>query len=240
MTATLSSSHSDKLTRQELGNVPNPVALGPQHRPIQHLELVETIEARLKVRLNATVEREEYAVRKDGLALFGTMSFTYGASLTTTAAIGLRHANDLNMSLQLVAGMSVFVCDNMVLRGDMIFLREKHLLNFNLADSIDAGIAKFQEHFTFLERETQLLRDTVLSDHAAKAFILEAFVNDQVMPMNLIRRVYDEYFEPTHAAFGERTAWSLHNAFTQVAKDMPLTSRLPATQKLGRLMGLTS
>jgi hypothetical protein len=136
--------------------------------------------------------------------------------------------------------MSVFVCDNMVLRGDVIILREKHVRELSLADSIDAGIDRFVTQYAKLEGEVQLLRDTTLTDNQAKATILDAFVQEQVMPLHLMGRVYDEYFTPSKPEFEPRTGWSLHNAFTQVAKDMPLTTRIPAVQKLGRMLGLAS
>jgi len=40
--------------------------------------------------------------------------------------------------------------------------------------------------------------------------------------------------------FRPRTAWSLHNAFTAVAKEMPITTRMPAIQELGRYFGMTN
>ncbi len=34
--------------------------------------------------------------------------------------------------------------------------------------------------------------------------------------------------------------WSLHNAFTTVAKTMPMSTRLPAIQAVGKLFGMTT
>lgn len=249
MTANLSTHHgTDRITRAQLGNIPTPQRIGPQHQPVPHIELIETLEARLFIKLGASIVHEEFAVRRQQSTLFGVLTINYAQGIalmpastpTTSAAIGLRHANDMSLSMQLVAGMSVFVCDNMVLRGDMILMRRKHTLDLSLIDEIDIGIDRFVEHYAHLERETQLLRDTVLSDHSAKAFILDAFAKELIMPLNLMRRVYAEYFKPTHAEFEPRTGWSLHNAFTQVAKDLPLTTRVPVVQKLGRLLGLQS
>jgi hypothetical protein len=48
------------------------------------------------------------------------------------------------------------------------------------------------------------------------------------------------YFAPTLPEFEPRNAWSLHNAFTGIAKEMPLTTRLPATQELGKLFGMSA
>jgi Domain of unknown function (DUF932) len=231
---------AQKVTRAELAHIPTPIARGPRHKPIPHIELIETLEARFKFKLNADVQMEEYAVRRQSSTLFGVMTLAYGAQLDVSAAVGFRHANDMSLSIQLVAGMSVFVCDNMALRGDVILLREKHTTDLSLADSIDMGIDRFVKQYARLEGEVGLLRNTTLTDTQAKATILDAFVVNQVMPTKFMERVYGEYFNPSKPEFAARTGWSLHNAFTQVAKDMPLTTRIPAIQQLGRMMGLQS
>ena len=48
------------------------------------------------------------------------------------------------------------------------------------------------------------------------------------------------YFEPTEPSFEARNAWSLHNAFTGVAKEMPLSTRLTAIQDVGKLFGMSA
>lgn len=244
MSATLSAhgEGSQKLTRAQLRNIPTPISMGPRHHPIPHIELIETLEARFKEKLNASVEMEEFAVRRNASTLFGVMTLDYqlGRGTDYMAAVGFRHANDMSLSIQLVAGMSVFVCDNMALRGDVILLREKHVHELSLADSIDIGIERFVKQYAKLEEETQLLRDTQLTDIQAKSTIFDAFVLEKVMPLHFIDRVYNEYFVPTKPEFEPRTGWSLHNAFTQVSKDMPLTTRIPAIQRLGRMLGLAS
>jgi len=40
--------------------------------------------------------------------------------------------------------------------------------------------------------------------------------------------------------FRPRTSWSLHNAFTAVAKEMPITTQMPAIQELGRYFGMSN
>ena len=60
------------------------------------------------------------------------------------------------------------------------------------------------------------------------------------MPVRFLPDVSKSYFEPTLKAFEPRTAWSLHNAFTDLAKEMPMTTRLPAIQAVGKLFGMSS
>ena len=60
------------------------------------------------------------------------------------------------------------------------------------------------------------------------------------MPVRFLPDVSKSYFEPTLKAFEPRTAWSLHNAFTGLAKEMPMSTRLPAIQAVGKLFGMSS
>jgi len=59
------------------------------------------------------------------------------------------------------------------------------------------------------------------------------------MPLRLLPEVSRSYFEPDVPEFAPRTAWSLHNAFTGAAKVMPMTTRLPAIQTLGKFFGMS-
>jgi hypothetical protein len=237
----LSHAGSETRTRAQLAALPAPTSQGRYHDPVAHIELVQMLEYSIKEKLNASIISEQFAIKRGGMTLFGVMSITYNKRDDITSAIGFRHANDRSMSLQFVAGQSVFVCDNMVLRGDTIFLREKHdVRTLNLQAQLSAGLETYVKQLGMLEQETDTLRATLLDDGVASKFILEAFVKHHVMPLTMIGKVYDAYFDPPHAQFLPRTAWSLHNAFTEVMKLQPITPRMESTQQLGKLMGLAS
>ena len=60
------------------------------------------------------------------------------------------------------------------------------------------------------------------------------------MPVRLLPDVSRAYFEPQLAEFEPRNAWSRHNAFTGLAKEMPMPTRLPAIQAVGKLFGMSA
>src|SRR5689334_4123229 len=94
-------------------------------KPIPHIELVESLERVLRQQQIA-ISQEKFAIRRDGSALFGVLNLAYSESEDGTAALGLRTSNDKTMSIQICAGLTVFVCDNLAFRGDLIALRRKH------------------------------------------------------------------------------------------------------------------
>src|SRR5579883_1258069 len=108
-------SKTGKLTRQELAFVPTPAGTAT-HKVIPHHEMITALVDTLSLRHIAPV-REEYAVSKDGMKMFGIME------LETTFdgcqfALGIRNAHDKSMRLALTCGYRVFVCDNMAFSGD--------------------------------------------------------------------------------------------------------------------------
>jgi len=238
ISALLSSSKSVEVNREQLGKIkcPKPTE---SHKPVPHLELVETLEDRLKTVMGAKIIKEQFAVRREGSTLFGVITLKYQDTEDGAAAIGLRTSNDRSMSLQFVAGLNVFVCDNMCLRGDMIMLKRMHTRKLNLVEEIDLGLSRFKDHYKLLTDEVAKLHKIKLTTPEAKSMIHDAFVDQQIMPLRYLAEVSREYFKPRHAEFAPRTAWSLHNAFTEVAKQMPMTPRMHATTELGRFLGMS-
>jgi len=61
-----------------------------------------------------------------------------------------------------------------------------------------------------------------------------------LMPVRLLPEASRAYFEPQVPDFEPRTMWSLHNALTTAAKEMPVSTRLPAIQAVGKMFGMSS
>jgi len=228
---------TDIVTRDELRAVATPEAT-TTFRPIPHVELVEMLD-RVLLAQNMRIEEEKFALRRDGSVLFGVLHLAYGETGDGIAALGLRTANNKTMSLQICAGLSVFVCDNLAFRGDMIALKRKHTAGLNLREELTLAVVRFQDHFGRLTREIEDLKARRLADVEAKALIHDVFAQS-LMPVRFLPDVSHSYFEPELPAFEARNAWSLHNAFTAVAKVMPMPTRLPAIQAVGKLFGMSS
>jgi hypothetical protein len=228
---------TDVVSRAELRALPMLDATRT-FKPIPHIELVDMLELVLREN-QIRIEEERFALRRDGSVLFGVLQLAYGESLDGHAALGLRTANNKTMSIQLCAGLSVFVCDNLAFRGDMIALKRKHTSGLNLRIELAGAVLRFQEHFGRLSGEVERLKERLLPDIQAKALIHDAFAQS-LMPLRFLPEVSHGYFEPNIEAFAARNAWSLHNAFTGAARAMPMTTRLPAIQALGKFFGMSA
>jgi len=233
----LSHIDTDLVTREQLALVETPDATR-SFKPVPHIELIDTLEHVLRLN-QITIRNEKFALRRDGSTLFGVLQLAYQDTPDGMAALGLRTSNNRTMSIQICAGLSVFVCDNMVFRGDLIALNRKHTAGLHLRTEINHAVLRFQDHFGRLTGEISNLTDRAVTNSEAKAILHDVFVQG-ILPIRLLPDASDLYFEPFVDEFRPRNAWSLHNAFTAVAKEMPITTRMPAIQELGRYFGMSS
>ena len=205
------------------------------HTPLAHADLITYIETRLADH-GITIDKGQFAVMSDGMKLFATLVLKR-AKDEFALALGLRASNDKTMPIELVAGASVFVCDNMMLCGDAEIMCRKHTSRLNPRQEIFAGVDRAISRFTLLETRIKGLMETTITDNEAKANIFDA-VNRGIILPKLLPVVGKEYFEPRHKEFEPRTLYSLHNAYTEVFKTLRPNQALDATQELGTLFSI--
>ena len=233
MTATLLS-QTGKITRPELQMIPAPPATST-HQPLPHYEIVTALLETLNFR-HIEVVRDEYAVSRDGMRMFGVIDLEYGMS-GVRFSIGIRNANDKSMRLSMCIGYRVLVCDNMAFHGDFTPVLAKHSKNFSLIDAVSIGVDRMQRNFEPLAQHIELVRQAPLADDAAKLVIYRAFVEGELeVPRHLARAVHENYFRPAHEDFQARTVWSLSNAFTSAFKQLDAVPQFRATARLGSFL----
>lgn len=232
VSTTLISYDSRKLDRQELALVPTPAGT-TTHRPVPHHEVINALVETLGFR-HIGIHREEYAVSKDGMKMFGIME------LETTFngcrfALGIRNAHDKSMRLALTVGYRVFVCENMAFQGDFQPVLAKHSKHFSLQNALSIGVDQMQRNFEPMVKSVELWQQSQLTDVAARLIIYRAFIEGELdnAPRHLDRKVHEMYFNPTVDEFQPRTLWSLSNAFTSAFKELEPIPQFKATAKLG-------
>lgn len=228
---------ADKVTRQQLSELPR-VPSTPHFQPIQHIELIEGIEKALD-NSGLKIQSEQLGLRRDGMMLFGVLKVAYRETSDFVTTLGIRQALNRTMSIQMVAGASVFVCDNMAFSGESIVLRQRHTWSFHLAGELAGAVSRWQQKADAFVDSIAALKAKTLSDLEAKAMICDAFTQG-IMPARFLGDVVNEYLKPRHEEFAPRNAWSLNNAFTEIQKQMPLTTRMVASQDLGRFFKLAA
>lgn len=227
--ATLMTNHTQMISLEQLKTIPTPSETAT-HKPIAHHEFVERLLESLSFR-NIIADRSQFAISQDGMKCFGVMDLTMGFS-GCKFAIGLRNSNDRSLRLGLTIGFRVIVCDNLAFKGDYTPLLAKHSKNLELLDVIALGVDRMQRNFKGMETHVLALQQKSLSDTEAKMILYKAFIDGNLpLSLSLLPKVHKEYFEPLHSEFEARNLWSLHNAFTEIIKQLsPIAQMKAATQ----------
>lgn len=217
------------ITRDQLALIEAPEGTRT-HKPVAHIEVVNAVIETLGFRKIA-VTRDEYAVDKTGMKMFGVMDLEE-EFCGCRFSIGLRNSNDKSMRLALTIGYRVFVCDNMSFKGDFTPVLAKHSKSFNLIDLVSVGVDKMQRNFDPLRRQVELWQKTDISDNDAKLAIYNAFVvGDLRAPARLLPKVHDCYFNDDRFEAGK--FWTLANAFTSAFKELDPLPQFQATARVG-------
>jgi hypothetical protein len=178
------------------------------------------------------VARDEYAVSRDAMRMFGVMDLDAEWN-GVRFSVGIRNSNDKSMRLGLVAGYRVFVCDNMAFSGDFRPAFHKHTKGLELADVISVAVDKIQRNFAPLKLQIESWQKFYLSESDAKLIIYDAFRSKEMrLPIRLLGSVDRRYFRPEHGEFMEPTLWSLSNAFTSAFKELNPIPQFQATARL--------
>ena len=223
-------SYADKLTREQLALVPTPPGTAT-HRPVPHTEVVDALVETLGFR-HIGVVKDEYAVSKDGMKLFGVLDLDTGMH-GCRFSIGIRNSHDKSMRLAMTVGYRVFVCENMAFSGDFQPVLAKHSKHFSLTAALSIGVDEMQRNFDGMRMQVEAWKEMQLADVQAKMVIYRAFIeSDLEVPKALARPVHDLYFNPQHEEFQPRTLWSLSNAFTSAFKQLDPIPQFKATAKL--------
>lgn len=247
--STLSHSGSQIVTLDEVERIPAGESRGPRHRPVKHIDLVRGVKDAFVDR-GYSISTETYSITREGARLFGILELTpvTGRALTDPSeagmAVGLRHANDQAFALGVIAGMRLFVCDNLVFTGGRNILRKKHTTHLDLRGSINAGMQYAFQGYHDLQRLCDRLKDTPLSDTDAKLLIYGMALEGKVIAPSNLGQVHAWYFDPESVAtepdrergfadVATRTAWSVFNAVTRVTRSFAPHRQQDTSVELG-------
>jgi len=229
------------MTRTELATIHTPIGTS-SHKPVAHAELVDILTSRLAERGLPAV-REQFAVSANDQQIFGALNFENGIQMPGLGrALGFHAANDKSLAIHIVAGVSVFVCDNLSLSGSAVVMKRKHTRALSLASEINLALDRFETSRRVFETSIERLQERAISDDRAKVAIFD-MVYTGVLGQSLFDEVAQNYFKAEERRLEDsrpRTAWGLHNAATRAVKALSPASQYRTTYALGRYFGLGS
>jgi hypothetical protein len=203
------------VSRSEVAETPTPRATN-SWQPIPHLTVLQVVEKAL-LRGGLRVTGQSHGLTHDSSRYFGLLEIDTRSS-ESSWVVGIRNAHDKRFAAGIVAGAQILVCDNLCFSGEVALAR-KHTTNI-LRDlpllaneAVPTVYGHWKEHAARVER----YQEVSIGDVRAHDLIVRS-VDEGVMANSYIPKVLDEWREPRHEAFREKTVWSLQNAYTEVFK----------------------
>lgn len=188
-----------------------------RHYPIPHSTLLDTVRGAFS-RNGWDVANEAHGLTHDGNRYFGLfeMAGTDGSDHATV--VGIRNSHDKVFSAGLVMGSGVFVCDNLAFSGEVKIARKhtRHIMRDLEALTYKAvgALGDFRDQQEF---RIQTYRQHELTDLETHDFLVRS-IDAGVIPPSRLPKVLDEWRQPTHLDFTDRTLWSLFNAYTETMR----------------------
>lgn len=201
--------------RDVVGSISTPEPTETWH-PIPHMTLIQHVEGILGIN-KLKVVKEAHSLTHDGMRYFGLMQIQNGQTNEDYAwVLGLRNSHDKSFPAGLVAGASVFVCDNLSFSGEVSYAR-KHTTKIeqDLPFLTERAIGRLMNKWHRQDHRIASYKQREITDAEAHDIIIRS-VDVRACPPSYIPSVLGEWRTPQHEEFKERTIWSLFNGFTYI------------------------
>lgn len=214
-------------TREDLHKIEVPVRtnVSKQWQGIQHGFLADTLVEQIEGK-GLEIVKETWYTNPKGDTLWGAVDIlpeNASPSLEIGQAgsfsLGVRHSNLGRYSVSFAVGARIAICSNGMFAGDFV-LKKRHTSKVDLREVIDLGIDRYITECENLEQLIHGWQEVSLTDRDAEHLLFEVHRQGHVAFAHL-EDVHKHWINPPHEEFEARTAWSLYNAFTEKAKDLP-------------------
>ena len=235
-TATLITSHS--VDEQQLAVIDLPERT-KSYVPVSHKDFVDNIKDMASKLLPLyDLDTQKFGLAREGKQMFGTLTYKKMIvnSLEPTRdmglSIGMRNSYDKSMSLGICSGSTVFVCENLMMSGEIVVMRtHRGRILDELKGIIFNAIVNAEHKFETLNADAQSFKTRDCDDHMAYGTIGRLYGNG-ILRERQLPVVKKEWNKPTHDAFSEKTLWRLYNAGTEALKTTPPMLRMNKQIKL--------
>jgi Domain of unknown function (DUF932) len=223
-----------EIDRVSAVQTPAPTA---SYQPVPHDLLIRQVETTLEA-TNLRIGTTAHSLTCNGMRYFGLMEVhnRQADSSDYCLVLGLRNSHDKTFPAGIVAGASVFVCDNLSFSGEVKFAR-KHtrFINRDLPQLVERAVGRLMDKWHDQDQRIAAYRESKIDDRRAHDLIIRA-TDVGVCSNRLIPTVLREWRKPRHPQFESRSVWSLFNAFTEALKERSLAELPRQTEALHCLL----
>ncbi len=222
-------SRSFLISRKDLDLIPvvRTKEVSPIWQGVRHADLANEI-VRSVNEHGLTIVDERWLVSNSKSAMWGNVEVSSqdvrlncGQQMTYT--LGCRHGNNGEFSVSFAIGAKVSVCSNGMFVGDFV-LRRRHTKSLDLAGMVDSAVEYWIPQTVQIEQAVSQMREISITTPEVSEFLFNAY-EDGIIPLKFLPKVKLEWDYQKHEEFQPRTLWSLYNDFTEVAKEMPISTQ---------------
>jgi len=202
--------------------------------PIPHDRLIGTVHGALS-NAGLSIGESSHALSHHGNRYFGLMEIHQRGEENNKDycfVVGLRNSHDKTFPAGLVAGASVFVCDNLSFSAEVSFGR-KHtvFINRDLPMLTMKAIGRLGDMRRKQDQRFLAYKGAELDDKSAHDLLVRA-VDCRACANQMIPHVLEQWRNPKHEDFQPRNMWSFFNGFTEALKGYSLAELPKRTQAL--------
>ena len=201
------------------------------YTPVSHTDFVDNVkDIAGRVLTGYSLHKEQYGIAKEGKQMFGTLTYRKQWDISSSQdmglSIGIRNSYDKSMSLGICGGASVFVCENLMMSGEITMMR-KHsgAILEELKGLIFNVVINSEGKFRTLHADAQAFKQRDLTDRLAYGTMGRLYGNG-VFTERMLPIVKREWNKPSHEAFEGNTVWGFYNACTEALKKASPQSRM--------------
>ena len=208
------------VTKDTLDLVPMPQETAT-YKPVSHYTLADKVITLGRDLLKGfSLEREQYAIAKDGKQFFGMLNFA-GEHPDMGLCLAFRNSYDRSMAIGFAIGAQVFVCDNLALTGDITVMR-KHTSNVwnDLESTLVTTIYNSRGNYVkLIDDSTRMIGMAIANEEAWQ--LMGLLYGMEILSPRQLTDVRDQWAKPDHKVFQARNLWSFYNDCTQALKSTP-------------------
>ena len=206
-----------KVTMSELSKMVKPVAATKFHKPIPHFQAITSVINNIESR-GLEVSDLEVGTSHQDMRCFWLAKLKGEGDYAPM--IGGRNSHDRSISFSLYGGASIFICSNLMVSAPFADTK-KHMgeIKTELPEMVNTSIDRVLRDNSINKNRIKFYKEQTITDKDAYWFAVNAMKMDILAPSK-IKYIVEQWHSPLHDEFAPKTAWSLHNCFTEVFKDL--------------------
>jgi len=225
-------------TQSQVRRVPVTTQSTDTFRPISHGRALDLLFEGLDRAGLKTVDDGNFTLANEGARMFGTFQLANKINPDVGLMLGLTNSFDKSLAMKVGFGSHVFVCSNGCFFAEKI-LGRKHSKNIDndIEALIDSALADTPTYLNAQKDFIETLRNVELDPAKVNDMTVRLWRDAKAITKGEILDVIDEFERPSHDVFAAPTAWSYHNAVTEIGKRIAGKNGIAHSE---RMIGLTT